>query len=134
MNSLNFIPTLTENNFTEAISKEINPVFVIFKTDWYGTTYIMAPILEEIDRNFAGKVSFFTFNYDENKTYLPLNPFNYSSLSIQASFDFTLPVEDASVCRHTVHLNLTLSDKRLTGFAAAVQTVEGSFFSYTFED
>ncbi|MBN2414518.1 hypothetical protein JXO52_01680 [bacterium] len=67
MNSLNFIPLLTDANFDAAVTGEKTPLVVIVKTDWFGITYIMAPILQAIVREYKGTVTFFAVDYETNR-------------------------------------------------------------------
>lgn len=59
------IETIHDANFDAALEREPGRTVVIFKTDWYGTTYIMAPIIFNVAGEYAGRVSFYMFDYDQ---------------------------------------------------------------------
>lgn len=48
----------------EVISSEI-PVFVDFYADWCGPCKMMAPLVEELEKEYEGKVKFAKVNIDE---------------------------------------------------------------------
>jgi thioredoxin 1 len=57
---------LTEANFDEAISRESGLMMVDFWAEWCGPCRAIAPVLEELARESAGKVTLAKVNVDEN--------------------------------------------------------------------
>ncbi|HLC36248.1 MAG TPA: thioredoxin [archaeon] len=57
---------LTDGNFKKKI-KEKELFLVDFWAEWCGPCRMMEPILEEIDREFEGKISIGKLNVDENQ-------------------------------------------------------------------
>jgi thioredoxin 1 len=57
--------TLTDENFDEVISKH-KLVFVDFWAPWCAPCRMIAPMVEELSREFAGKIVFGKLNTDEN--------------------------------------------------------------------
>lgn len=58
---------LTEINFHQEVLKSDLPVLVEFGADWCGTCHILAPILEELNEEFSGRVKIGKVDVDENK-------------------------------------------------------------------
>ncbi|MCD6380834.1 MAG: thioredoxin [Candidatus Odinarchaeota archaeon] len=63
---LNAPLTLGRSNFDEVIKKYGETILVDFWADWCVPCKIMAPIIEEIARDYAGKVIVGKVNVDEN--------------------------------------------------------------------
>jgi thioredoxin 1 len=57
---------LTEGNFDEAISRDSRLMMVDFWAEWCGPCRAIAPLLEELARESAGKVTLAKVNVDEN--------------------------------------------------------------------
>ena len=55
---------LNSNEFDNAIASGI--VLVDFYADWCGPCKMLAPVLEEVSEEYAGKVNFFNVDVDEN--------------------------------------------------------------------
>ena len=60
------ITTLTDATFDETIASSDVPVLVDFWAEWCGPCKVIAPILEEIATEQAGKVRIAKLNIDEN--------------------------------------------------------------------
>jgi len=57
---------LTEENFDAAIGRETGIVMVDFWAEWCGPCRAIAPVLEDLARQSAGKVTLAKVNVDEN--------------------------------------------------------------------
>lgn len=58
--------TLTDANFEEEVMKSSIPVLVDFWAVWCGPCKMQNPILEELEKEFEGKVKVGKLNVDEN--------------------------------------------------------------------
>ncbi len=61
---------VTDDTFDEEIVKSGEPVLVDYWADWCGPCKMIAPILDEIAAEYAGKLKIAKLNIDEN----PLTP------------------------------------------------------------
>lgn len=58
--------TLTDTNFDAEINKATFPVLVDFYADWCGPCKMMAPHIDELDKEMAGKVIVAKLDVDAN--------------------------------------------------------------------
>ncbi len=65
---------VTDQSFDKDVLKAPGPVLVDFWADWCGPCKAIAPALEEIGAEYAGKLTVAKVNIDEN----PLTPNNYA--------------------------------------------------------
>src|SRR3990172_4374596 len=57
---------LTDDSFEEEVLKAAQPVLVDYWAEWCGPCKIIAPILDEISREYEGKIRVGKLNIDEN--------------------------------------------------------------------
>ena len=58
---------LSEDNFDAAVLKNEGPILVNFWADWCGPCHRLAPILDELAEDYAGKVTIAKLNIEENR-------------------------------------------------------------------
>ena len=61
-----FVKAVTESSFDNDVLKSDLPVLVDFWAEWCGPCKMVAPILEEIGKDYAGKLVVAKINVDEN--------------------------------------------------------------------
>ena len=59
------IVNLTDTTFDEEIKASDEPVLVDFWAEWCGPCKMIAPTLEEISKDFAGRLKVFKLNVDD---------------------------------------------------------------------
>jgi len=58
---------LTDKNFDKEVLKSNKPVLVDFWAPWCNPCLILAPTIEELAKEFKGKIKVGTLNVDENQ-------------------------------------------------------------------
>jgi thioredoxin 1 len=57
---------VTDSNFEQEVLKADKPVLVDFWAPWCGPCRMVAPVVEELADDYAGKVEFVKLNTDDN--------------------------------------------------------------------
>jgi len=64
---------VTDSDFIEVVLKSSDPVLVDYWAEWCGPCKMIAPVLEEIAKDYAGKLTVAKLNIDDN----PSTPSHY---------------------------------------------------------
>lgn len=59
---------VTDADFEEKVLKSADPVLVDYWAEWCGPCKMIAPVLEEIGAEYAGKLTVAKLNIDDNPT------------------------------------------------------------------
>lgn len=60
------VKEIKDADFEKEVLKSDKPVIVDFWASWCGPCRMMAPVFEEVAKDYVGKVSFCKINVDEN--------------------------------------------------------------------
>ena len=58
------VKKISQNEFNEVIASEV--AVIDFSATWCGPCKMLAPVLEEVSEEYAGKVNFFNVDVDKN--------------------------------------------------------------------
>ena len=60
------ILTINDKDFQNQVIESHLPVIVVFEKSFWGTAYIMKPIIEKLATDYNNKIKFFKYNLEEN--------------------------------------------------------------------
>ena len=75
----------TDQDFEQKVLKNATPVLVDFWAPWCSPCHAVAPILEELEKEYEGKIKFTKVNVDQN----PQSPSQYGIMSIPTILIFS---------------------------------------------
>ncbi len=62
------IKTVSDASFESEVLKSSGPVLVDYWAEWCGPCKMVAPILDEVSKDYAGKLTIAKLNVDENQS------------------------------------------------------------------
>ena len=65
------VKKISQNEFNEVTASEV--AVIDFSATWCGPCKMLAPVLEEVSEEYAGKVNFFNVDVDENHNSLAIS-------------------------------------------------------------
>lgn len=60
--------SLTDENFSQHVLENVQPVLVKFVANWSGPCHIMNPVIEELAIEFSHKIRFYTLDVEKYPT------------------------------------------------------------------
>lgn len=72
------LTTFTDDNFDAEVNKSNTPVLVDFWAEWCTPCHMLAPTIDEVAKEYSGKVKVGKLNVDEN----PQTPGTFGIMSI----------------------------------------------------
>lgn len=75
---------ISDQDFEEKVLKSGTPVLVDFYADWCGPCKMAEPVIEELSKDYEGKVLFMKINVDENQQ----SSMKYQIMSIPTTIIF----------------------------------------------
>lgn len=72
------VAAVTDATFTDEVLKSAKPVLVDYWADWCTPCKQIAPIIEELDREYGDKITFLKLDTNDN----PNTPMQYGIMSI----------------------------------------------------
>jgi thioredoxin 1 len=57
---------ISDSEFNETVIKAVGPVLVDYWAEWCGPCKMIAPVLDEIAKDYSGKLTVVKLNIDEN--------------------------------------------------------------------
>jgi thioredoxin 1 len=61
------VPNIDSSRFQDEVVRSSQPVIVDFYADWCGPCKMVSPILDELSKEYAGKVKFVKIDTDANQ-------------------------------------------------------------------
>ncbi|GJP58150.1 hypothetical protein CLOP_g21829 [Closterium sp. NIES-67] len=61
----NTVGTVTDNNFSSLVLNNDLPVLVFFYATWARPCQMMAPFIDELAEEYAGRIAFYKMDFDE---------------------------------------------------------------------
>ncbi|MCX6641908.1 MAG: thioredoxin [Candidatus Bathyarchaeota archaeon] len=87
------VATLTDANFTEAVTSLTKPILVDFWAEWCGPCRMMSPVIEAAAKDYSNNFEFGKLNVDQNPKYAQL--YKVSSIPTLIVFKGGQPVDRA---------------------------------------